>query len=147
LKLGLARTKNSRNPNHPKEGSATRVEPIRDPEAIQHIKDQLKDKPRDLCIFILGINTAYRASELLSLSVGHVINAKAGDSLPLKQSKTKKYRTAYLNRPCIRSIQNWLASHPDPDPKNPLFPSRKRNKETGRMQPIQVSSLSRMVKK
>ncbi len=142
----MARNKKSKNPNHPKEGSSTRVEPIRDQKAIQHIKDQLQDRPRDLCIFILGINTAFRANELLSLSVGQVINAKAGDSLPLKQSKTKKYRTVYLNPTCISSIQNWLQHHPDLTRKNPLFPSRKRNKETGRMQPIQVSSLSRMVK-
>jgi integrase len=34
------------------------------------IKKILADRPRDLCLFTLGINTAYRANELLSLKVG-----------------------------------------------------------------------------
>ena len=56
-----------KNPNHPKKGSAIKVEPIRDKKAIDRIKKQLRDSPRDLCLFILGINTAYRANELLAI--------------------------------------------------------------------------------
>ena len=57
------------NPNHPTAGSTIKVEPIRDKKAISRIKKILGDQPRDLCLFTLGINTAYRANELLSLKV------------------------------------------------------------------------------
>jgi integrase len=100
----------SKNPNHPKKGSAIKVEPIRDKKAIQRIKKQLRDSPRDLCLFVLGINTAYRANELLSIKVGDVRDLRPGDVLTRKQSKTKKYRGVVLNQVAQESIQTWLAS-------------------------------------
>jgi len=135
-----------RNPNHPAKASAIRVEPIRDRQAIHQIKVHLQDKPRDLCLFTLGINTAYRANELLSLTVGQVVHAKTGSRLTLKQSKTKEYRTAYLNAVCIESIQQWLDHHPNSSLTTPLFISRKRNRRTGDHQALQVSTLTAMVK-
>jgi len=136
----------SKNANHPVKGSSIRVEPIRDRQAILDIKQRLQDRPRDLCLFTLGINTAYRANELLSLTVGQVLPVKVGSRLTLKQSKTKEYRTAYLNSVCVESIRNWLMHHPAPHLSNPLFPSRKRHRQTGHYQALQVSTLSGMVK-
>lgn len=135
-----------RNPNHLVKGGAIWVEPIRDLKAIRHIKSLLKDRSRDLCLFTLGINTAYRANELLSLNVGHIMIAKQGSRLTIKQSKTKEYRTAYLNAVCIKSIQQWLVQHPSPSLIMQLFPSRKRNRQTGCYQALQVSTLTAMVK-
>jgi integrase len=83
-------------------------QPIRDKKAIARIKKILADRPRYLCLFTLGINTAYRANELLSIRVGQVKNLKAGDVLDLKQRKTHKYRPVTLNPMAIASIQNWL---------------------------------------
>jgi hypothetical protein len=67
------------NPNHPKKGSSIKVEPIRQKAAIQRIKAALLHggKHRDYCLFVLGINTALRANELLGLD--HVV----GHPLPL----------------------------------------------------------------
>ena len=42
--------------NHPKAGSSTKVQPIRDMKAIKRIKKVLADQPRNLCLFTLGIN-------------------------------------------------------------------------------------------
>jgi len=39
-----------------------KVEPIRDKRAIGRIKKMLRDHPRDLCLFVLGMNTAFRAN-------------------------------------------------------------------------------------
>jgi integrase len=50
-----------------------------------------------LCLFSLGINTAYRASELLAIKVGDVRHLQPGDVLTRKQSKTQKYRGVVLN--------------------------------------------------
>ncbi len=78
------------NPNHSVAGSTIKVEPIRDKRAIARIKKVLGDHPRDLCLFTLGINTAYRANELLSIKVRQVRSLNVGDVLELKQSKTHK---------------------------------------------------------
>lgn len=53
------------NPNHPKLGDTIKVEPIRTVNAINKIKKALAPSPRNLALFVVGINTAYRASELL----------------------------------------------------------------------------------
>ena len=130
----------SRNPNHPQKGSSIKVEPIRDLKAVKRIKMILADNPRDLCLFTLGINTAYRANELLSITVGQVDYLQSGDRLDLKQSKNKKYRATTLNSMVINSIDSWLKVHPDSDPGAPLFPSRTNGIA------LRVSTLSRMVK-
>lgn len=138
--MSSARKKKSKNPNRPAPGSSIKVEPIRDLKAIKRIKKLLKDNPRNLCLFTFGINTAYRASELLSLTVGQVAHLKPGDRLDLKQSKTKTYRATTLNRTVIKAVQTWLKHHPDPSPKTPLFPSRKGGA-------LGVSALNHMIKK
>lgn len=129
-----------RNTNHPKKGSSIKVEPIRELDAIKRIKKQLESSPRDLCLFTLGINTAYRGNELLSITVGQVAHLKPGDRLDLKQSKNKRYRATTLNAAVIGSIKAWLVSHPDPRADAPLFYSYKDRKA------LLVSTLSRMVK-
>ena len=110
-----------RNPNHPKKGSKTKAEPIRDLKTIKRIKSQLKKRPRDLCLFTLGINTGYRANELLSITVGEVDHLVAGDRLDIKQSKNQKYRPTTLNATVIEAIDQWLAAHPNSKPDFPLF--------------------------
>ena len=98
------------NPNHPKKGSSIKVEPIRQKTAIERIKAVLlsNGKYRDHCLFTLGINTAFRANELLSLTVGQVAHLEAGDVLELKQSKNKRYRAVTLNRTTVEAIQLYL---------------------------------------
>ncbi|MEP5154111.1 MAG: hypothetical protein ABJQ89_13950, partial [Planktotalea sp.] len=61
-----------RNFNHPQKGASIKVEPIRALNDIKAIKSRLSGNPRDLCLFTFGINTAYRAGEILSLTVGQV---------------------------------------------------------------------------
>jgi len=112
------------NPNHPKKGSRIKVEPIRDKKHIQKLKDLLADNPRDLCLFTLGINTAYRAKELVSITVGQVEHLKVGDRLEIMQSKNGKYRAVTLNNNAIEAIQTCIANHPSPTPDAPLFFSK-----------------------
>lgn len=137
VRMAQSRPKNA---NHPKRGSSIKVEPIRDLAAIKTIKKQLADKPRDLCLFTFGINTAYRANELLSLNVGQVAHLKPGDRLDLKQSKNRKYRGTILNETVIRAVRGWLEQHPDPRAKAPLFPSQKSGDA------LSVSTLNNMLK-
>ena len=68
------------------------------------------DKPRDYCLFVLGINTNLRASDLVSITVGQVRDLKAGDELTLKEKKTGKGRRITLNTSAVEAIQHYLGS-------------------------------------
>ena len=98
------------NRNHPKKGSQIKVEPIRKVKDINLIKKHLSDKPRDLALFILGINTNLRASDLLRLTVDQVKYLNKGDAIDLKEKKTGKPRRINLNKACIESIQALLGT-------------------------------------
>jgi len=125
------------NPHHPAKGSSTKVEPIRDKKAIKRIKKLLDDNPRDLCLFTLGINTAYRASEILSIRVGQVQHLQPGDRLELKQRKTKAYRPVQLNSLAIEAIQRLIIE---------CNLSKDELLFMGRRGPLTVPTASRMVK-
>lgn len=128
------------NPNHPPKGSTIKVEPIRETAAIERIKQSLRDRPRDRCLFVLGINTGYRANELLSITCGQVAHLRPGDVLDLWQRKTRKHRAITLNYAAIAAVQSWLAHHPAPCTGAPLFLSRR-----GRA--LTVSTVTNMVKR
>lgn len=98
------------NPHRPAPGSSIKVQPIRLKKDIETIKNNLADNPRDLCLFVLGINTAFRANELLSIRAGQVRDLGVGDVLDVRQSKTKAYRQVTLSRRGVEAIQNLLRS-------------------------------------
>ena len=131
-----------RNDNHPKKGSSIRVSPIRSEDKIQAIKALLADQPRNLCLFTLGINTAYRANEILSLRVGDVRHLRAGDILDIKQSKNQEYRLAVLNKVTFNAIQNWLKQHPKINDDNALLFLSQRRRSTA----ITVAAVNHLVK-
>jgi integrase len=111
------------NPHRPAPGSSIKVQPIRLKKDIETIKNNLADNPRDLCLFVLGINTAFRANELLSIRAGQVRDLKVGDVLDVRQSKTKAYRQVTLNRRGVEAIQGLLRSRSF-EPEEFLFFSR-----------------------
>ena len=94
--------------NRPEKGSQIKVQPITDLKAIAGIKALLADRPRDLALFMVGINTALRASDLLRITVGQVRHLKAGDDLELVEQKTGKARRITLNSACVEAIQGLL---------------------------------------
>lgn len=129
------------NPNHPVKGAAIKVYPVRHLHQIETIKSNISNNPRNLCLFTLGINTAYRANELLSITLGQVWHLKKGDVLDLKQSKTDAYRQITLNGNAVDSIQNWIAHYPlERASDAPLFLSAR----TG--QTLCVPAVSRLIK-
>ena len=132
--------KKGENPHHPSLGSTIKVEPIRDKKAIKRIKKLLEDNPRDLGLLTLGINTAYRANELLSIRIGQVRYLQPGDQLNLKQSKTKQFRPVKLNLSAYQAIQDLLQylSTEALEDDALLF--------MGQRGPLTVSTISRMVK-
>lgn len=128
------------NPNRPPRGSSIKVEPIRDLEAVGRIKAMLADTPRDYCLFVTGINSAYRASELLSITVRHAEALRPGDRFELKQAKNSKYRAITINNNVADAMGRCLDWHPTGEADAPLFWSRKSRTA------LCVPSLTRLVK-
>ena len=126
------------NKNHPAKGSSIRVEPIRSKAAIKRIKLMLSNNPMYSALFCLGINTAFRASDLLSIKAKQVRNLQPGGQLSVKEKKTGKNRTVNVNGNCVEAIQVLLASK-DYQDENFLF--------LGQRGVLTVSSLSNLIKK
>lgn len=126
------------NPNHPKPGSQIKVDPIKDLKAIKTIKTLLKDKPRDLCLFVMGINTNLRASDLLQVTAGMVRGCRPGDEIELKERKTGKARRITLNKAVVDAVQGLLASR-DYQDGEALLVSQKGDA-------LRVESVHRLVK-
>jgi integrase len=96
--------------NHPVKGSSINIEPIRTKKAIADLKKLLSDKPLDMALFTVGINTNLRASDLLSLKVNQVKSLKTNDSIELKEKKTSKKKMVTFNENAVKAINGLLAS-------------------------------------
>ena len=132
----------TKNPNHPKTGSIIKVEPIRRPEDIERIRVFLKNKPRDLCLFNFGVNSNLRAIDLVNLKVGQVRYLNPGESLVLRERKTKKRRAVLINNLFWKSIQNLLASDKMENAKDEEYLFQSRNGK-GK---LRANTLNAMVK-
>lgn len=99
-----------KNRNHPKIGAQIKVEPIKTRKDIETIKNLLSGKPRDLALFVLGINTNLRASDLCRIKAGDVSFLKEDEDFEFTEKKTGKKRRVTLNIACIEVIQTLLAS-------------------------------------
>ena len=128
--------KKGQNTNRPAKGSQIKVQPITKLKDIKAIKKLLADKPRDFCLFVLGINTNLRASDLTQITVSMVKDKKAGDELELKEQKTGKPRIITLNKSAVGAIQSLLLT----DEQKPLFSSQRGSG------PLLTPSINRLVK-
>lgn len=126
------------NPNHPKKGSNITTDPIRNVQDLKTIKTLLANKPRDFAMFVMGINTGLRASDLIRLTVGQVRHLQPGDILALKEKKTQKIRMITINKDVFNAVQNLIKAHGIQD-NDLLFASRKGG-------PLTVPSLNRLIK-
>lgn len=92
------------------------VQPIKNKRDIERMKAALSG--RDLLLFIVGINTSLRISDILKLKREDF----AGDRLMLREQKTSKHKVIRINQ-ALRDAVERLA----PD-EGYLFPSRKGDK-------------------
>lgn len=119
-------------------GSKTKVEPIKRLKDVGAIKKMLINDARNYALFVVGINTALRASDLSNLTVGQVRHLKAGDAFEIKEQKTKKNHRVTLNGACVNAIADLIKKENLND-SDPLFKSKKNCKLT-------VQSIHRLVK-
>jgi integrase len=94
------------------------VQPIRDKDLISKIKKYLKEKnERDYILFLFGINTGMRISDILKLRVKDV----EGWSVFVREGKTKKTKEVRMPPELKKEVRNYCKGKP----KNEyLFKSR-----------------------
>lgn len=107
------------------------VEPIRDRKKIDIMKKLLSDKPRDYLMFVMGINSALRVSDLLSLQYKDVIDNKGIplDHIELKETKTGKFNKIAIPKGVKKAITDYVKHHYEGDLNHYLFRSRKGNNQ------------------
>ena len=129
--------KKHENYNHPLKASKIKVDPIKELKDIKAIKKILADNPRNLALFVVGINTNLRASDLLRITVADVRHLQPGDTLNLREQKTGKARAITVNKNVVDVIQQLLKAGEYFD-TDFLF--------RGQRGPLTVPSVNRLVK-
>jgi len=104
------------------------VEPIRDPEKIEIMKQILRRQSlRNYFLFTAGINIGIRISDLLKLKVSDLRNQTY---LLLREQKTGKERRYKINSGLQHEISEYTATMKDDDH---LFPSRQGHSQLSRV--------------
>lgn len=129
------------------------VEPIREKKQIDAMKAMLASGEmgqRNLILFSIGINTAYRISDLRLLTLGDVLTVSRGkvvarDRLSMKEQKTGKHNSVIISKKLQQSIKTYTEDFFKKEVANRefdayLFPSR-----NGHNQPLDRSTLWRAV--
>jgi integrase len=109
------------------------VEPIRDRKKIAQIKNLLRGEKRyrDLLLFVVGINTALRISDLLELKIGHFLddNDRIRHRFWIKEQKRGKRYEVVVNESIREALEDYLAANPGivKKPENFVFFNPKSN--------------------
>lgn len=106
------------------------VQPIREKSIIEKMKKSFKSD-RDRFMFVLGINTALRISDILKLKVKDL----KGTHLKVSEDKTGKVKRQIINPALREEIEKYIEGKHDEDL---LFPSRKGTKPISRIQAYRI---------
>lgn len=117
-----------------------KVDPIKRLKDVRSIKRLLADSPRDSALFIIGINTNLRASDILNLTIEQVEHIQAGGEVEIKEKKTGKKRRLTLNEEVVNAIQCLLSNYNGKYLASDLLFQGQRGS-------ITVKTLTRLVKK
>lgn len=99
------------------------VEPIKSKKHIEAVENYLADRSlRNRVIFVFGINTGLRISDILALNVEDVLNKT---KVEIREKKTGKYKSFPLNNKIQRLLKEYLK---DKKVGNPLFIGRKKKR-------------------
>ncbi|MEB8717514.1 tyrosine-type recombinase/integrase, partial [Bacillus cereus] len=111
------------------------VQPIRDSEQIQQIKEYLKEKnARNYILFVMGINTGLRISDILKLKVGDL----KGSHISMREMKTGKQKRIQITAALKRELR-WFNENREDDEY--LLKSRQgKNRPIGRSMAYKILS-------
>lgn len=109
------------------------VQPIRDKEIISKFKNELlKNGSRDYMLFIIGINTGLRISDILKL---RVLDVKDKTHITIVEQKTNKNKRFLINSKLKEDIDGYIQGM---DSNEYLFTSRKGDKAISRIQAYRI---------
>lgn len=109
------------------------VQPIRETETLKGIEEFLKPRKRNYIMFLLGIYTGLRVSDVLNLRVKDVAGK---NHLILKEMKTKKNKRVQINPVLKKALKDYTA---DKSMNEFLIKSRKgKNKPISRTQAYRI---------
>ncbi len=109
------------------------VQPIRDKYLIEAMKEQLRQQSyRNYFLFVMGINTGLRISDLLPL---RVLDVRGKIHITLKETKTTKSKRFLLNTDLRNIIADYIHDKEDEDY---LFPSNKTDLPLQRVQAYKI---------
>lgn len=118
-----------------KEGMMIDVQPLKTKQEVNELIDTLgmsQNGLRDQLLFKLGITTGLRCGDLVALTVEQV-NRKS--NFKIREGKTKKERTVYLNN-VMAEIADYIETLPEGTVY--LFPSRKGNSHISTTQAYRI---------
>lgn len=116
------------------------VQPIRERKVIERIKKILKSQNvRDYLLFVLGINSGLRVSDLLALKVSDVMDDRGNvrDRISMREKKTGKSKDFPIGKNARKAIQEYMAGI-EPENDQPLFQSKKGNGAITRVQAYRI---------
>ena len=103
------------------------VQPIRSRKKIAQIKNLLRGQGRfrDLLLFVVGINTALRISDLLPLKIGHFLDeqGKVNQRFWIRERKRGKRHEVVINNSIREALKEYLDAYPGiiTYPERPVF--------------------------
>lgn len=112
-------------------------------DVVAALRDGSKYERRNVCLFVLGLSTGFRVSELLSLRARDVWREnKPAREIYLRKCNSKGKvagRSVAINRKARQAIAEYLSAS-DVPADGPLFPSRKGTKAISRVQAHRILS-------
>ena len=116
------------------------VQPIRERKIIERMKKILKSQNvRDYLLFVLGINSGLRVSDLLALKVSDVMDGsgKIKDRISMREKKTGKSKDFPIGKNARKAIQEYMATV-EPENDLSLFQSKKGDGAITRVQAYRI---------
>ncbi|SFM46957.1 tyrosine-type recombinase/integrase [Salibacterium qingdaonense] len=125
------------------------VEPIRNKKEIQRMADALYEKSeRDHLLFILGVSTGFRISDLLDLRYSEILNndGTVKDYVKLRETKTGKNNKIKITDKRKEDIANYKGKYFDGSMDAYVFPSQKKD-ENGNPKPMNRQQVWRILQR
>lgn len=90
-------------------GRTTTTDPIKSIDDIVKIKELLRGNVRDLALFTVAVNSAFRAGDLCNLRWQDTVDEGGIITLRVLEGKTKKPRNVPLNESASKALRAWRA--------------------------------------
>lgn len=111
------------------------VEPIRDPEMVMDIAEYLKERnERDFVLFMFGIYSGLRISDILKFRVRDVRGKKI---IRIREKKTKKEKQFPINKELVPILEEYVDGKKEYEY---LFSNPRKNKPISRQQAYNILS-------